>query len=203
MKQIIITQRLSINDKIKEKRDSIDIKLINLLLKVHLHPVPIPNLFCTLKKKHFNNFVKKINPSGLILTGGENFGVNKPRDKLEKKLLQHFSLKRKPILGICRGAQMIAKFFGVNLVKVKKHVGVNHKTIIATQDKLFPKVINSFHEYGIKRCPKNFITTVLHKDNTIEAFKHKKFKWEGWMWHPEREKTFSTESLKRIKKIFS
>ena len=98
---------------------------------------------------------------------------------------------------------MIAKFFGVNLVKVKKHVGVNHKTIIATQDKLFPKVINSFHEYGIKRCPKNFITTVLHKDNTIEAFKHKKFKWEGWMWHPEREKTFSTESLKRIKKIFS
>ena len=53
MKQIIITQRLSINDKIKEKRDSIDIKLINLLLKVHLHPVPIPNLFCTLKKKAF------------------------------------------------------------------------------------------------------------------------------------------------------
>ena len=45
MKKIIITQRLSINDKTKEKRDSIDIQLFDLLLKVHLYPVPIPNLF--------------------------------------------------------------------------------------------------------------------------------------------------------------
>tara|TARA_E500000178_G_C16998657_1_gene744516 strand:+ start:997 stop:1608 length:612 start_codon:yes stop_codon:yes gene_type:complete len=203
MKKIIITQRLSINDKTREKRDSIDIKLINLLLKVDLYPVPIPNLFHLLEKKRFNKFMNTINPCGVILTGGENFGVNKSRDKLEKKLLEHFTSRRKPILGICRGAQMLAKFFGIKLIKVKNHVRVYHKTILASKDKLFPKSINSFHNYGINKCPENFITTVLNQDNTIEAFKHKKFKWEGWMWHPERDKIFSPQSLKRIQKIFS
>lgn len=203
MKKIIVTQRFSYNNKTKEKRDSIDIKLIDLLLKSNIYPIPIPNFFNSLDKKHFIKFLNTINPNGLLLTGGENFGVNKSRDNLEKKLLKYFTENKKPILGICRGAQMIAKFFGVKTIKVKNHVRVEHKSIFASEDKLFPKTINSFHDYGIKQCPKNFIVTILSKDNTIEAFKHKKFKWEGWMWHPEREKIFSMKSLKRIKRIFS
>ena len=203
MKKIIITQRLSINKKTKEKRDSIDVKFIDLLLKVNLYPIPVPNLFHSLDYQTFNKFLKTINPSGLILTGGENYGINKPRDKLENRLLKYFTTNKKPILGICRGAQMIAKFFGTNIVKVKNHVRVKHKTILVTQDKFFPKFINSFHDYGIKKCPENFISTAKSEDKTVEAFKHKRFKWEGWMWHPERDKIFSNKSLKRIKKIFS
>ncbi len=203
MKKIIVTQRLSYNNKTKEKRDSIDIKMIDLLLKSNIYPIPIPNFFNSLDNKYLKKFLKTLNPNGLLLTGGENFGVNRSRDNLEKKLLKYFTKNKKPILGICRGAQMLAKFFRVKTIKVKNHVRVKHKSIFASKDKLFPKIINSFHDYGIKQCPKNFIVTILSKDNTIEAFKHKKFKWEGWMWHPEREKIFSTESLKRIKRIFS
>lgn len=203
MKKIIVTQRLSYNNKTKEKRDSIDIKLIELLLKSNIYPIPIPNSLNSLDHKHLIKFLKTINPNGLLLTGGENFGVNKSRDNLEKKLLKYFTKNKKPILGICRGAQMIAKFFGVKTIKVKNHVRVEHKSIFASKDKLFPKTINSFHDYGIKQCPKNFIVTIFSKDRTIEAFKHKKFKWEGWMWHPERDKIISIKSLKRVKNIFS
>ena len=33
--------------------------------------------------------------------------------------------------------------------------------------------------------------------------RHKKFNWEGWMWHPEREKKFNSNSKKRLFKIFN
>lgn len=202
MKKIIVSQRLSFNYKTKEKRDSVDIKLINLLLKANFFPVPIPNLFSSLENKSLAEFIEKINAKGLILTGGENLGKYKIRDELEIKLLKYFTKQKKPILGICRGAQMIAKFFGSKIKKVNNHVRVKHKTIIVSKDNLFPKKVNSYHDYGIDKCPSNFITTVLAKDNSIEAFKHKKFRWEGWMWHPERDKTFSKSSLNRIKYIF-
>ena len=48
MKKIIVTQRLSYNNKTKEKRDSIDIKMIDLLLKSNIYPIPIPNFFNSL-----------------------------------------------------------------------------------------------------------------------------------------------------------
>ena len=89
MKKIIVTQRLSYNNKTKEKRDSIDIKLIELLLKSNIYPIPIPNSLNSLDHKHLIKFLKTINPNGLLLTGGENFGVNKSRDNLRKKLVRY------------------------------------------------------------------------------------------------------------------
>ena len=38
-------------------------------------------------------------------------------------------------------------------------------------------------------------------DGYIEAIKHKKLSWEGWMWHPEREDVFSKTDIRRFKKL--
>ena len=39
-------------------------------------------------------------------------------------------------------------------------------------------------------------------DKSIEAIRHKKYNWEGWMWHPERDKKFNLKLVRRAKKIF-
>ena len=88
------------------------------------------------------------------------------------------------------------------LYKISGHVRTRHKCKFLTKDKLFPKSINSYHNFSIKNCPKHFYVTIKSEDSSIEAIKHKKFNWEGWMWHPEREKKFNTFSKKRIIKIF-
>ena len=49
---------------------------------------------------------------------------------------------------------------------------------------------------------KNYKILYFAEDNSIEAIVHKKFKWEGWMWHPEREKNYHKQDLKRLKRLF-
>ena len=153
-------------------------------------------------------------PDGLILSGGEDIGINIRRDNLEKKLIKYFTRKKKPILGICRGMQVLSIFFGSNLKKlenkhfeyivekVKNHVNTRHECKPQTKDKLFPRSVNSYHNYAIKKCPKDFLVTTKSSDGTIESIKHLKYKWEGWMWHPERDKPFSKCLKNRALKIF-
>ena len=59
-------------------------------------------------------------------------------------------LKKIKILGICHGAQFIAKKFGLKLNKIKNHVG-EHQIKLIFKNKIFEKKVNSFHEMGIKK----------------------------------------------------
>ena len=202
MKKIIVTQRMYKDFRTKENKDSLDVKLSEFLIESKLLPVIVPNSLSKFSKKKFNDYLNIIKPEGLVLSGGEDFGVNKMRDLTEIKLLKHFIQKKKPIVGICRGMLLISKFFGAKLYKIPGHVRTRHKCKFLTRDKLFPKSVNSYHNFSIKICPKNFYITVKSEDNSIEAIRHKKFNWEGWMWHPEREKKFNIFSKRRIIKIF-
>ncbi len=202
MKKIIVTQRFYKDKKTGEVRDCADIRLSEFLLRLNLIPIFIPNFLGKMPSFYLKKFIQKTQPHGLILSGGEDLGKNLPRDYLEKNLLNHFTKKKKPILGICRGMQVLSIFFGSKLKKVKNHAKTRHKCELQTSDKLFPKTVNSFHNYAIKKCPKNFLTTSKSSDGTIESIKHLKNKWEGWMWHPEREKPFSKYLQDRVFKIF-
>ena len=138
---------------------------------------------------------------GLTSYGDEEFSKFIRRSFAKSMGYTNESLE-KPIVGICRGMLLISKFFGAKLYKISGHVRTRHKCKFLTKDKLFPKSINSYHNFSIKNCPKHFYVTIKSEDSSIEAIKHKKFNWEGWMWHPEREKKFNTFSKKRIIKIF-
>ena len=63
-----------------------------------------------------------------------------------------------------------------------------HKIISVKKDYIFPKIVNSYHNYSISTCPKNYEVTAYSNDRVIEGLRHKKLNWEGWMWHPERDK---------------
>jgi len=203
MKKILVTQRMYIDKHTKEYRDAMDINLSKFLIESKLLPIIAPNSLSKFSNKNFDTYLNAIKPDGLLLSGGEDFGINKIRDITELMLLKHFTQKKLPIIGICRGMLLLSKFFGAKLGKISGHVRTRHQCIISTKDKLFPKNINSYHNFNIRNCPKNFYITVKSNDNSIEAIKHKKFKWEGWMWHPEREHKFNSYSKKRMFKIFN
>lgn len=202
MKKVIVTQRFSKDKKTNEIRDSLDIRMIRFLLSLNILPILIPNSFGEKPEIFTKYFVNQIKPHGLILTGGEDFGKNKSRDKVENILLKYFTKKKKPILGICRGMQNLSIFFGAKLKKIKNHIKVRHNCEFCTNDKYFPRNIKCFHNFTIDKCPKNFVITVKSKDGSIESIKHNKHKWEGWMWHPERDYPFSKILKKRTAKIF-
>tara|TARA_B110001452_G_C15128604_1_gene393295 strand:- start:95 stop:706 length:612 start_codon:yes stop_codon:yes gene_type:complete len=203
MKKILVTQRMYKDKLTKEHRDTIDVNLSKFIIESRLLPIIVPNFLSKFSKKNFDNYLKSVKPDGLLLSGGEDFGINKFRDLTELKLLKHFTVKKLPIIGICRGMLLLSKFFGAKLGKIYGHVRTRHECITLTKDKLFPKSINSYHNFNVKNCPKNFYITVKSKDDSIEGIKHKKFNWEGWMWHPEREKKFNFNSKKRLFKIFN
>ena len=50
---------------------------------------------------------------------------------------------------------------------------------------------------------RNFEIIAYSEDNQIEAIRHKKYNWLGWMWHPERDKKFNKKLIQIAKKMFS
>ena len=171
------------------------------------------NLFFFIKKVYKNSqielltFNHKINKKyKLIVFSGASgndiiyFSKSKKnliRNKLDTKFF-HKALKMNiPILGICHGAQFIAKKF-VSLLKEKKHVGKHYINIIDSKKKI---LVNSYHNKVITKLGKNLISKGCANDNTIEYFEHKYKKIVGIMWHPERNKKFKKFDLNIIKKL--
>ena len=199
MKIIAISQRLEVS-KFKELRPQLDIKFFNFISLSGYLPVPIP--YFAYKKNKSNIYLQKwinvIKPHGIILSGGEDIGKNKIRDDMEYFLISLSKKKKIPILGICRGMQIIAKFHGSKLIKVKNHVGTEH-FIISKKKKV---KVNSFHNQAIENCPKNFSVNYKAEDGVIESISSINSRIEGWMWHPERYKKFKSFDINSFQKFF-
>lgn len=152
---------------------------------------------------------------GLLLTGGVDVSPalyqaernpatqasDDLRDQIESELLDSFSRHGKPILGICRGIQMINAFFGGTLVQdlpvetYGEHRDGKLHNIISTQgsqiEKLFGSsfVSNSYHHQGLKTLAPGFVAT-SYSDNgftpVIESIEHESLPIMAVQWHPER-----------------
>lgn len=199
MKIIAISQRIDTSD-YNEIRPQLDIKLFNFIASAGYIPVPIP--YYSFGKIRNNvlleKWLVKIQPHGIILSGGENIGSRTIRDNTEYFLINFSKKKRIPLLGICRGMQILAKYFGSKIFNVKKHVNTKH-FIKNKNEKI---LVNSFHNLAIRDCPKDFKIKFKADDGIIESIHSQKYKMEGWMWHPERYKKFRSFDLKSFRKLF-
>ena len=203
MKTLVLSPKISI-DKHKKINFHIDQDLSNFLsrLKVKILPVVLKN------NKLDLNSVKYAD--GLILAGGGDISkkqktkVNQIRDSYEKKLFNHFHKKNKPILGICRGFQLIADLYKIKLFKVRGHVRKSHRLIVKKNKYIIYKnlIVNSFHNYSLKNLPKNFLNISSTNDGSIEIASHKSKKILCLMFHPERAMKSKSLILNSIKKFF-
>lgn len=126
------------------------------------------------------------------------------RDVYELKLIKYAVEQKKPILGICRGLQVLNVAFGGTLhqdisrqggrlqhsQKAQKDVASHTvELVIGTQlQRLFDEEViftNSFHHQAIKDLAPGFIVSGKAKDGIIEGFEHPQEFIIGVQWHPE------------------
>lgn len=211
-KIIALSQNIKINT-YNEIEDCINVSWIRFVEKLNYLPLYIP----TINKEFVNDYFEKFRIDGVILTGGNDvyhdnktnkiaIKLSKIRNKIENEILNNCINKNIPVLGVCRGMQYINTYLGGKLSLIKNHSGNSkHPIINQSQDKYrFPKMVNTFHNYGIPNNFNSSLTEVLATDegNNIEAFCHFEKKILGIMWHPEREKPFNKLDLDLIKEFF-
>ncbi len=170
-----ITSRNKI-DEFGEEFYSIQKSILKSLLEINLIPIPI---FDREQFKFISSNYQK--PQFILLSGGENKGLNTDRDDLERLLLEHSISEQIPVLGICRGMQQMLYFFDQSPQELQKHISTSH--MVSGE---FNSVVNSFHQFGYFSVPENFQILARCSDESIEAVFEHRYKWLGLMWHPER-----------------
>jgi putative glutamine amidotransferase len=162
--------------------------------------------------------------SGLILTGGEDvypgrYGqesdtsrcteMNPARDSLDIALIEKALRLKMPVLGICRGHQILNVYFGGTLVidipvdigKKVVHqcddylncfhdVNVRTKTVLATITKCKTAVVTTNHHQAVLRLAPDLTANVYSDDRLVEGIEWRnpdgKSFLLGVQWHPER-----------------
>ena len=186
-----------------EKRDALSQDWTKFFEKLGVNPLLIPNTL-----KNITSFLDDMKVQGLILSGGDNISDDVNRDETERKILNYSIDKKIPLVGICRGMQVINKFFGgeMETLENSEHVGkphsisLNQKFASSLQTKNFK--VNSFHHNIInqKKLGQNLEPFAMATDNTIEGFYHSELPIVGIMWHPERTQNLENELM--IRNIF-
>lgn len=138
---------------------------------------------------------------GIILTGGEDLGMNPLRDNLESQIINISVNQKMPILGVCRGAQVIASYFGATLDSIEGHVAQIHPLYLEEDAADFVTgrqiSVNSYHSQTIIAAGFPSVLRALggDADGNIEFFKVRELPIWSIMWHPERHGPQSQEAL--------
>lgn len=153
-----------------------------------------------------------IHPSYYNEKEEDNLNIDKNRDEWEFYLIENAFKKRKPILGICRGCQLINIFLGGSLYqdlkKFKKegkmsyihwqengedsfhNVKIKKNTLLYKILKKEEILVNSSHYQAIKNLGKNLYVSAIFLDDIfeiIEGIEYEDYPYLiGIQWHPER-----------------
>lgn len=190
---------------------------------------------------HQNNFNDIEKCDGIILSGGCDINprlynqpdflsyidpkdIDEKRDEFEWKIIQHTELNQMPLLGICRGMQLINVYFGGTLVpdipafgkfnhgKFKDGTDREHLVAIDNNSLLYKiigeekGIINSAHHQSVDMPGFGLVVNAFSPDGVIEGMERRESEEKSfWMliqWHPERMITQESVFAKRIKQSF-
>lgn len=137
------------------------------------------------------------------------------RDTFESRMFEKITETKKPILGICRGMQVINVFLGGTLFQdIDTEYETNlahrqplpntepwHDILVLPDTKLFAlvgkarMVGNSFHHQAIKTLANGLTCTAKAEDGIIEAYTADNYPYlAAYQWHPERLCAFDMDN---------
>ena len=196
LKLIFASQRVDKIASYNEVRDSLDCRWSSFLMESKAILLPVPSNLQTVKE-----LLEKMQPEGILLTGGPNpqryGGAFSNRDKIDDFFIEYSLVKNIPLIGTCRGMQSLVLKFGGDLKKVNNHIGTTHKLVGA-----FTQTVNSYHSLVVHTLPDCFRPLAFAEDGSIEAIMHEKAPIFGIMWHPEREHIFAHIDIQFFEKIW-
>lgn len=206
MKKIGISMRVSNAIGYDEVRDGIARDWYPLFAKIGLEHnwILLPNL-----AEDTVLYAKNWGIEALILSGGDDIGQDISRDTSELALLNYCVTQLLPVLGVCRGAQLIQQYFGGQVVSTDplNHRATRHEVKVSTplpwwQDE--PSFsVNSFHTNKLASPLPDVLLGFATAGNECEGIRHKLHNIVGIMWHPERETAMSEFDLKLCHWLFA
>ena len=143
----------------------------------------------------------------LVVTGAIKDSDYKKRDQFEFMLIRMALERGLPVVGFCRGHQVINRYFGGKIGPIPKNLKpkVVHKgrispyikdtyhemeivpgTRLAKVVKAKRVTINTSHRYHVTKLAEGLVVSARSDDGVIEAFEHKTLPVTGFQFHPER-----------------
>ena len=177
---VLVTQRVNVGSNHAERRDCLDQQWSRFLSLCGLLPVLLPN-----HTESACGLYQLTNPVGLLLTGGNDlvdYGGDAPeRDQTELALLEQAIAQGLPVIGVCRGMQLIMHYFGSQLYSVDGHVQKRQNVLVNDVD----TELNSYHQFACTALAELPGWAFAH-DGVVKAVRHVQLPLMGIMWHPER-----------------
>jgi putative glutamine amidotransferase len=190
------------------------------------------------QQDNFND-VEKCN--GIILSGGNDINprlynqpdflvyvnpkdIDEKRDEFEWGIIKYTEENQKPLLGICRGLQLVNVYFGGSLVpdipafgkfnhgKFKDGQDRNHLVDIDPNSALYKIIgeekgeVNSAHHQSVDMPGFDLVVNALSPDGIIEGMERREPAGKSFLmliqWHPERMSNMESIFAKNIKQNF-
>ena len=183
---------------------------LDMLRAVGLVPVILPDIATEEELRRLDHFC-----DGYLFTGGHDVdpalydavpsplcgSINHNRDQLEERLFRIALASDKPILGICRGIQVMNAVLGGTLyqdIKPFEHVPHNDHwgkihTVTVRRDTLLSRIlgqdtvlVNSQHHQAVDKVAPGLVLSALSEDGIVEGIEKPDAKFcLGVQWHPE------------------
>jgi len=181
--RIAISQRRDAVTGRGEVRDALDERLAGLLWELGFLPLLLASGVAEPA-----DYLAVLAPDGVLLSGGNDIGSAPARDALEWVALEYAAAQGLPVLGICRGLQMLNHFQGGALRPVSGHTAVRHRVtgpLVGSDG----REVNSYHDQGLLDADLGDQLEAVGRadDGVVEALRHRRRPWLGIMWHPERD----------------
>lgn len=120
------------------------------------------------------------------------------RDHVTLALIEGAVARGLPVLGVCRGMQLLQHRCAVPLRPVDGHVAA--RQIIRINGE--PTEVNSYHRFAAYESRPPLDVWATAADGVVKAVSHSARPTIGIMWHPERNTPFAAADVALFRRVF-